>query len=68
MLAFVGLLVLEISLSLAWPRDVPRLAFLPKPNAQYWDDGCNDHSRTYERSGPFWFAAETSTLALCRPR
>jgi hypothetical protein len=64
----LGLLVLEMSLSLAWPRTVPRLAFLPRPAAQSWNDGCNDHYRHYERSGLIWESVVDSTARGCPER
>jgi hypothetical protein len=59
------LILVEIALSLAWPHRVPRFAWLPKPPERSWNDGCNDHSRTYERGGIAWTAVEASTLVGC---
>jgi hypothetical protein len=63
-----ALLLLEISLSLAWPRDIPRWGFLPRPPEQSWNDGCNGHHRYYVRSGPFWGVDEVSTAIACPGR
>ena len=63
--AIALLLVLEIAASMVWPHVVPRLAVLPRPPAKAWNDGCNDHYRYYERSGPFWQEWEDSTTIAC---
>ncbi|MDP9332792.1 MAG: hypothetical protein M3Q30_05725 [Actinomycetota bacterium] len=67
-LALGALLLLEMSLSLAWPWDIPRAAFLPRPPARSWNDGCNGHHRYYERSGVYWQGFEASTLVACPGR
>jgi hypothetical protein len=65
LLVIAALVSIEIALSLAWPRIVPRAGFLPKPTEQFWNDGCNDHHRYYERSGPVWGVVEDSATLYC---
>lgn len=65
-IAIVGLLLLEVSLSLALPRYVPRMGFLPQPSEQSWFDGCNGHRRHYVRSGVLWVVTENHTLVSCQ--
>jgi hypothetical protein len=59
------LVVLELSLSMAWPRVVSRVALLPQPAATSWYDGCNWHHRYYERAWGFWQVNENSTGRAC---
>jgi hypothetical protein len=54
--------------SLVAPRYVPRLAMFPTPAAREWYDGCNWHSRTWQRTGPIWGSEETSTTRYCPAR
>jgi hypothetical protein len=67
-IALCALLLLEVSLSLVWPKEVPRVAFLPRPPARSWNDGCNGHQSWYERSGVYWEYNEASTTVACPGR
>src|SRR6266480_4459508 len=61
-----GLLIAaEVALSLVWPHVVPRLAVFPRPATESWYDGCNGHTRSYQRSGPVWGLAEDHTTRAC---
>jgi hypothetical protein len=64
--ALVCLLILaEISLSFAWPHVVPRVGAFPRPASESWYDGCNSHTRKYERAGPVWGWSEDRTDRGC---
>jgi hypothetical protein len=60
-----GAMLLEITLSLAWPREVPRFGFLPQPPQQTWTDGCSPHHLYYTRHGLFWGRNEVSLPIAC---
>ena len=60
-----ALLLLDVSASFVWPKEIPRFAFLPRPSARSWNDGCNGHQAWYERSGVYWEYNEAHTLRAC---
>jgi len=61
----VGVIFLELALSTAWPRVVPRLAFLPRPPDRTWTTDCSPHHLFYTRNGLFWGSNDTSLPIAC---
>jgi hypothetical protein len=56
---------LEIALSMAWPREVPRFGFLPQPPERTWTTDCSPHHLFYTRNGLFWGGNDVSLPIAC---
>jgi hypothetical protein len=61
----VGAMLLEIALSMAWPRVVPRFVFLPRPPERTWTTDCSPHRLYYTREGLFWGGNDVSPPVAC---
>jgi hypothetical protein len=58
--------LIYVVLTFTWPSSIPRLSFLPKPEASGGGyDGCNWYGDDWERAGLVWVPVRYSTLRGC---